>query len=152
MSKIDKLFELAKPLPYLEGDAIDDEIITEVFCPMSVDHLSYKLEEINKRVKYKLIMADTNSNEKYGELVHLYYLDDEPMFMVNSFGKWLATKSIYYFSMNSLRTIRDFFTENAYAKHHDIEVGPTLVTEEIVGDWWEGRLVESENYPHIVKD
>lgn len=150
-----QLLELAASLPYDESDyPIDEDGIIEVFRPWDVTSYRFDLEEISQRLKMKIIFANTNSDQKYGDLVKLYYLDEKPMFIVDQSGKWLATKMIYYFSTESLNEVRAFFKSHATSLFEDTEIGPTLLTDEMLdeGNYWEKKLTTADNYPHIVLD
>lgn len=151
MSHIQKLIDLAQTLPFDADFKIDEDMIIETFRPMDVCHQRFNLEEINKHIGIKMIFANTTDSQKYGDLLKLVYLDGEPMMMIDNHGKWLATKSIYYFSLEQLKTIRDFFNEHSTSVFEGMELGPALVTETMLVDeqWWNGRLTTEEGYPHI---
>lgn len=151
MSHIQKLLELAATLPFDTTCEIDEDMIIETFRPMDVCHQRFNLEEINKRVGIKVIHADTNSDQKYGSILKLIHLDEKPLMMISNSGKWLAVHSIYYFSLDDLKAIRDFFNEHATSLFDENEPGATLVTESMLGEgkWWGGRLTQEEDYPFI---
>lgn len=150
-----QLLDLAATLPYDESDyPIDEEGIIEVFRPNDVSSYRYDLEEISKRLKMKIIYANTNSHQKYGDLVKLFYLDEKPMFIIDHTGKWLATKIIYYFSVETLNEVREFFRSHSTSIFEGTECGPTLLTDKMLDEenYWEKKLTTADNYPHIVLD
>ena len=148
---IAKMLELAQTLPYEIGYTdhyVINKIITAVLEPMDVSMWTFNLQGVEERLKFKLIYSQTTDNFKFGDQLRLVYLDDVPMVLVDSGGRWMSTVVIYSFDPERLEQLREFFY---HIRKTDHDIGPTTLTDEMLtccAPWWGGKLTDPDGYPY----
>lgn len=103
----------------------------------------YIYGNINERVYLKELYSKTTDFGKYGSRVCMLYLDDEPIGIISSSGRYFNSHSFYHLSEDKLQKIREWLESN-YRPHNDVESAPMLLTEELLNnpDWFKSKLVD----------
>lgn len=150
-----KFLELAQALPGEKIEYLAEPFITDAYAPLiisdEVNRGIYSLRENNPekiRISTKVVYKNTVQNDKYGNLIELYYFDDKPFLLMHRFSRYLTISHVYIIDEEVHIASRDWLLSLYQEELPEEKL--ILFSDDILAGLVEGDII-NKPFPYIVE-